>query len=175
MRTIILTMLCVSLAAALFAQELPDDYMLEKTIIERTLEFGVPKGVMVDESQKYFVIFYDSKPMRLKVFDMNTWNEVNDIAIPKDVFIDKSFMDCNAPILYADFQVKSRRYLEIDLESGIFIKTKKKDIQSPNCGYAMAYNARNRKKVLLVGDKWAFRINQAKRFVEVFIKKEKRT
>lgn len=163
-------------SSSLFAQKIPEDFVLKKIIQAKELMVGSPSSILFNESLSHMMISYDAKPTFLAVFETENFEKVNQIEVEGYLYLGQSFTDCdNNELLYGDYGKNNPQFYTINMLSDYIDKTKSKDVPTSKCGHAFQGLTKLREQTFYVEDKFIVVVNFPKKTVQVFVKKTKKT
>lgn len=173
MKTYISTLLFCFASISLFAQKMPDDFVLLKVIQAKDLIIGAPSDFMFTEDLSKMIISYDYKPTYLAVYDTETWEQVYQVEASGMVLLGLSYLDCeNNELLYAYYD--KNKYSKINVLSGFTLKIKTKDLPTDKCGYVYKGDPIQREQKFLIKDRFFVVLNHPAKTIQVFGKREKK-
>lgn len=162
--------------STLFAQDIPDNFRLQKVIQANDLIVDNLNAILVTQDLKHLIISYDHQPTLLRVYETKKWERVNEIEISGRLYLGQSHMDCdNHELLYGDYGNVNPKFYRINILSDYKTRIKNKEVPNKTCGYVFTGKTEFREQQFRVKNTFIFVLNYPKRTIKVFTKKIKRT
>jgi hypothetical protein len=98
------------------AVPIPSNYkLLVKLNKPIDLKWGIPSEIMIDSSNKYFIISYDYNPAHMDLYSMSDWKLIKRIDIKGYTYLYNSYFYLNENAVYIDRGRNNNNYVKIDL------------------------------------------------------------